>query len=144
MGRKCAVVGCQTGYNSKQKQPPIFPFPKDVHESEKWCRFLNRPGYVVSNNSAICAFHFESKYLNKNNSRNTLKRQLLPVPTIYPSSTKPSLMNTPPRSRKPPKKRVYQADQMSEYKQKIRITQFEDVISFMKNSSVYKKIQTTH
>ena len=80
-----------------------------------------QPETCVQNqkNNGICERHFDAEFKKKgekNDARNTLRRELDPVPSNYCVDIPPSMMPTPsPPARKPPTKRPYQPDQLEDF-----------------------------
>ena len=105
-------------------------------------RFLNRPAdYVVTENTFICSIHFESKFLKATHYFTRLNYHPNPVPAIHPLSTPQNQAIVPTNSRPPPKKRVFQTDQISIYEEKFRIQKFQDVIEFLEDAPEYSSLK---
>ena len=101
MGYKCAVFGCDTGYEGGEKHPTFF-FPKDTHLTEKWEKCVNRRDWKCTSYSVICAKHFEAKYIKKGEKRDKLRCELQPIPIIHDNLT---TCVVPTAARKAPKER---------------------------------------
>ena len=86
MGYKCAVFGCDTGYEGGGKHPTFF-FPKDTHLKEKWEKLVNRRNCKCTSYSVICAKHFEAKNIKEGEKRDKLRCELQPIPTIHDNLT---------------------------------------------------------
>ena len=84
MVNKCAVYGCERGYERKTKTKEDyhvfhFPFTKKPELLPVWERFVNRSNWKTSTNSVICDLHFEENLINNRTTRWTLKWDLNPV-----------------------------------------------------------------
>ncbi|XP_065682418.1 uncharacterized protein LOC136095597 [Hydra vulgaris] len=111
MVNTCALVYCKTGYKKSENQIDVIPekyslfgFPENNPDLFKqWVAFVNQKLWKPSNNSAICAKHFDEKYL-KIGKIVTLVWNLNPFPTIYCLAEKipPSVYSTTSKTRKPP------------------------------------------
>ena len=132
MVNKCAVPHCKSGYASADNENPIakFRFPqKNDDLKNKWIQFVNRIEWTASTHSVICELHFEGNLINRGEKCN-LKWDINPVPTIYPAAlaeTLSVLPSVPPPVRKPPKKRVYQPDELDAFRQKDKISSLNDI-----------------
>lgn len=75
----------------------------------------------------ICIKHFESKYVIKG-KRNKLDWKLNPVPTIHSVEAlkKPSVLCSPSAPRREPKRRIFQKDQLEQFKNNDSINDFTD------------------
>ena len=79
MVKSCAVVNCMTNQRKQNgkviniiNKEVVFRFPNKDKKPDvfrKWVRFVNRQDFVVTNNSGICAYHFESKFVKTVNER---------------------------------------------------------------------------
>ena len=117
MVNKCVVYGCNSGYKTSKESISSFRFLLNNTELlAKWCRFVNRLDWTPSANSVICANHFEDKYIIVG-KRKKLNWKLDPIPTIHSDSAllQPSYLYTPTTSRKSPKPRIYQKDQLDSF-----------------------------
>ena len=112
MPKKCAAVGCRSGYAPKIKKGkheetetsdaeigdektsdatagnkvPVFGFPDPIKKRglrKKWINFVKREDWVPTVYSGICREHFDPKYIRGGKKRSTLVLHLDPVPTIY-------------------------------------------------------------
>ncbi|XP_065650514.1 THAP domain-containing protein 3-like [Hydra vulgaris] len=111
MVNTCAVIYCKTGYEKREnrinfipEKQPLFGFSENNPDLlNQWVVFINRKLLKPSKNSAICAKHFEEKYL-KIGKRVTLIWDLNPVPIIYclPEKIPLSVYPTTSKGRKPP------------------------------------------
>ena len=73
MVKSCAVVGCRTNQRKQNGKvitilnpDVVFRFPQEEKKAiiyQKWVRFVNRENFVVTDNSGICASHFEKKFI---------------------------------------------------------------------------------
>ena len=128
MVNKCVVFGCKSGYDSSDNAPSFrFPFKRDDLMT-KWIQFVNRTNWTPSSNSVICCKHFDAKFIS-DGKRKKLKWGLNPIPTIHTSNAleRPSSLNTPSESRKPPKVRIYQKYQLEDFEKKDAINNFADL-----------------
>ena len=77
----------------------------------------------------ICIKRFEENLIIDNEKRKKLNWSLNPVPTIHTKAAlkRPSTLPTSSSSRKPPKVRVYQNDQLADFKEMDKITKFDDI-----------------
>ena len=117
MVNKCAVTNCSSDYTKGLKKPS-FDFPEDVELRIKSIYFVNRKEWTPTSN-------FESKYV-KYGKRCTLKWELHPIPTIHTDSiSRPSLLRTPVVSRRSPRKRKLDIDQLKEFQEKDKVESFE-------------------
>ena len=126
---KCVIYGCNSGYKSNANSIPSFHFPlQKVDLLAKWTKFVNRLDWSPTNNSVICANHFDQKFI-LNGKRKKLKRKLNPVPTIYSESvlSEPSSLPTLTGFRKSPKSCIYQSDQVDSFVEKDKIHNNEDI-----------------
>ena len=109
MGYKCAIVGCRTGYQGREKHS-TFLFPKYL--KEKWKKFVNRKDWHPTNYSVICAKHFDNKYI-KEGKKCKLRWELQPIPTINSDSSLCVVSCIP---RKSPTERNICNDEWNEFK----------------------------
>jgi len=129
MPNACAAYGCISGYKIDNIKSFHFPLSKKKsHLLEKWLRFINREDFTPSDSSVICIKHFDDKFIN-HGERKTLKWKLSPIPTIHSEEVlkNPSTIPTPQSSRKLPKKRAYQEDEMEKFKKIDKINHFDDI-----------------
>ena len=94
MPDKCSVYGCFTNFKGHEKGN-VFPLHRhckgNVDLEQRWFRFLNRNDITLQSKYIfICEKHFEEKYIKRNKVSPRLRKELVPIPTIYP----PSLQNT--------------------------------------------------
>ena len=118
MVNKCVVYGCKSGYVSKSEREKVSSFSFPLNKPDllsKWIKFVNRSNWNPTSNSVICINHFEEELII-NGKRKKLNWSLNPVPTIHTDVAvrRPSTLPTPSTSRKPPKVRVFQSDQLAE------------------------------
>lgn len=61
----CYAPGCKTGYINKEGGPKValFSVPKDPARREKWERNLRRADKALDDNCAVCALHFEPRFV---------------------------------------------------------------------------------
>lgn len=121
MARKCTIPQCKTNYLSKKnassKKIPVFRFPKDKKEIEKWKKSLPYKDMTVTNNSVICELHWPSSYPKKKIHG---KFRPLNPPTVWPGVPK-SLIPTPVSTSRTTQRtsfdvRTTQPDQLTEFK----------------------------
>ena len=128
MVNKCAAFGCKTGYKNHEKLP-TFHFPHSKPDLfEKWTKFVNRADWIATKSSVLCVKHFEEKFILKG-KRNKLNWSLHPIPTIHSElvNIQPSLLPTSSTTRKAPKDRNYQADELPNFTLADTIRSFEDL-----------------
>ena len=139
MVNKCVVVGCEHGYTKRKRDKDVvdiptakgsFHFPANNDAlKKKWTKFVSRDDWIPSENSVICSDHFESTYLVIG-KRIRLRRELDPIPTIYPIEHTPvsSLLNTTASSttRKPPKDRIIK-DEYDEFLKQDKLKEFQSL-----------------
>ena len=140
MPNKCCVTGCYTNFNEGPKKT-VFKFPGDPALSKKCLEFVNRIGFENSQYSVICIDHFEEKFIFKHETKMTLNYSMRPIPTIHPSFIPSSLAPIPSESRKVPKLRIYQPDELQSFKSKFEIGSFGEVVRYIKTSKEYNNFQ---
>ena len=117
-------INCTSGY-TKGLNKAFFPFPWRCGGKKKWIYFVNRNEWTSISYLVISVKHFESKYI-KYGKRCTLKWELHPIPTIHTDSiSRPSLLRTPVVSRRSPRKRKLDIDQLKEFFEKDKVESFE-------------------
>ena len=96
-----------------------FPIKRHVHLLPHWERFVNRGAeWRAKVSTVLCEQHFRPEFLNPSKLRTHLDWKKDPVPTIYVNEmfTKyPSMTPTPLNIRKPPRKRLFQEDELPKY-----------------------------
>ena len=133
MARKCCIPDCKTNYIRKKsssdlaKKIPVYRFPKDVEEFERWRKSMPLKEIVINKNTVICEQHWPSIY-----SKVTTRGKTRPKnpPTVWPG-VPASMIPTPlpqPRttSRSSFVLRNQQPDQMDEFLKLDRV-EFNDV-----------------
>ena len=130
MVNKCSALKCQTGYSSddnKKLSSFHFPLTKDEELNQKWIRFVNRKDWIPSKNSVLCELHFEEKFFSKG-KRTTLNWSMKPVPSIHSVelSRTPSVLPTDQTHREPPRKRIFQEDQLNSFQKQDQILSIND------------------
>ena len=110
------MLGCPTNHNDNATGA-VFGLPQNENLRSQWIKLSKCQNASALKNSFICEKHFEDRFLKKNEKRCRLNNHLNPVPTIY-SDKKP---------RKPPTERIFQPDQLKEYKEKDAISSFSDI-----------------
>ena len=130
MVNKCVAFGCKSGYKSKNSEKvSSFRFPHGNRELlQKWLKFVNRADWIATQSSVLCVKHFEEKFILKG-KRNKLDWSLYPVPTIHSEevSKKPSLLPTEDTTRKLPKVRNFQEDELQNFILTDTISSFNDL-----------------
>ena len=148
MVNKCVVFGCKSGYVCKSvKETKVFLFSFPLNNPEllkKWIKFVNRSNWKPTSNSVVCAKHFKEEFINPG-KRTKLKWELDPVPTIHTSAALevPSALPTSCTSRKSPKEREYQKDELAQFGKQDKITNFDDITEnhAPDNYQFYKALQ---
>src|SRR6218665_2329236 len=116
MGKKCAAVGCKTGYVSETRRRAengekitVHAFPlSDAELCAEWVEALGRKGFAPTTHSTICSLHFrdddfvkESRDSNVSRKRGrgkeTMKRRYLKKKAV-PSLQSETATTTPPQS----------------------------------------------
>ena len=129
MVNKCAAPKCQTGYTSSTRKLSSFHFPlKNEELNKKWIRFVNRSDWVPTKHSVLCELHFEDIYKNKG-KRMSLNWSMKPVPTIHSADLidTPSVLPTTQTFRQPPRKRIFQEDQLDSFRIHDKINSLDDL-----------------
>ena len=143
MVNRCSVFGCFTNHKGHQKG--IVFGSKSVKEPDRrqqWIRFCNRQDLRPDSAVFICEKHFEEKYIKRNKEQPRLITNLSPIPTINPAGVydkKTSCLPPITTTRRPPTQRIYQQDELSNYKSQFKIDSFEDV-----NESLLKLIDSEY
>ena len=100
-----------------------FPLKRNTHLLPYWEKFVNRgPEWKASQNTVLCSRHFDPKLITINDRCATLNWKANPIPTFHVGEKykeHPSLIPTPVVMRKPPKKRVFQEDEMPIFLQEV-------------------------
>ena len=99
----------------------VFKLPADEDLKMKWIAFWDREDVHSLKNVFICERHFEDKFLKKNEKRFRLAMEKNKVPTILPGRKKSE------HRRKEPALRIFQEDQLDDFKRKDTITDFSDI-----------------
>ena len=88
-------------------------------------KFINRRDWIPSSTAVLCEKHFEEKFISGGKKCN-LKWKCNPIPTIHSEQSlkRPSTLPTPVVSRKLPKIRVKQEDEIKPFLQNDRILAF--------------------
>ena len=130
MGNPC-IMGCESNEKSPAPHPGTgkvhtfrFPIKRHAHLLPKWERFVNRSNWNASSNTVLCHNHFDERFLNVSDEskRVHLDWASNPVPSIYVNEVfdkYPSLLPTPTTSRKEPRKRLFQEDEMPQFSETI-------------------------
>ena len=101
-----------------------FPF-KNPGLLDKWVKSVNRRDWIPSSTAVFCEKHFEEEYISRGKKCN-VKWKCNPIPTIHSEQSlkRPSTLPTPVVSRKLPKVRVEQEDEIKPFLQNVRISDF--------------------
>ena len=130
-GDTCVAYGCSTNYDTCSEKVSVFHFPNDKPDLlTKWVQFVNRGNeWQPKGRSVLCAKHFEEKYIKIGKCRSHMRWELNPIPTIHSANAlkRPSVVQTPVVPRKVPKLRVYQEDELLMFRNKDKISGFEDL-----------------
>lgn len=147
MVNRCCVYGCLTNQR-KHNTGSVFPLPKEESVKKQWINFINRADINSLKNVYVCEFHFEEKYLKRNDRRVHLLYKLDPVPNILsddqkdvPSSVLPKVS----KPRKTPTERRIQSDQIEEFKKMDTITNYSDInetlLNFLDKDFLYSNYE---
>ena len=133
MVNTCVVAYCKTGYKKRQHKINVIPekflvfrFPlKNPELNRKW---MNKRDWAPTRRSGICSKYFEEKFL-KVGKRATLRWKLQPVPSVYSGneSIPPSVMPTPKTQRKPPSRVTALPDQLDDFNDHDKISDFSSI-----------------
>ncbi|KAG0440425.1 hypothetical protein HPB47_016286 [Ixodes persulcatus] len=63
--KHCFVPGCPTGYRSAKEKHTLFAVPKDPVLFSQWDRNIPRGDTHLQENSAVCALHFDERYIER-------------------------------------------------------------------------------
>ena len=131
MVNKCSVYRCYTNHAGHQSGI-VFGLKsvKNADLKNKWLKFCNRPELTTENSVFICEKHFEEKYIKRNKNISRLIKSLNPIPTIQPVGVyeeKPSCLPRIETSRKPPTKRVFRQDELSNFQSNFKENTFDDI-----------------
>ncbi|KAG0440798.1 hypothetical protein HPB47_016173 [Ixodes persulcatus] len=64
--KHCFVPGCTTGYRSAREKHTLFAVPKDPALLSQWDRNTPRGETHHQGKSAVCALHFDERYIERN------------------------------------------------------------------------------
>ena len=86
---------------------------KNEDLNKKWIHFVNRKDWVPTKHSVLCELYFEDIYKNTGKCM-SLTWSMKPVPTIYSAELidTPSVLPITQTFRQPPRKRIFQDDQL--------------------------------
>ena len=94
MPRKCCIYGCRTNFDTALKdinnadqlgqKIPVFRFPKQPDERERWCKAVPNANFIATDNKVICELHWPENY-----EREKKYGKFRPVhpPSIWPGVT---------------------------------------------------------
>ena len=132
MVNKCVIYGCKSGYVTKaEKENKVSSFFFPFHKPDllsKWIKFINHSEWTPTSNSVICIKYIKEELIIEG-KRKTFNWNLDPVPTIHTSVSleRPSTLSTTSTSRKPPKVRIYQKDELTLLEKQDKIEDFNDI-----------------
>lgn len=131
MVNKCSVPGCFSNHAGHEKEA-VFELPEDEQQRKLWLRFINCSDVKELKHVFVCAKHFSDDVIKRNEKRCRLIKQLKPVPTIIPPSqdiinVSEAVLGTIKNPRKPPKVRIFQDDQLTEFKKQDSIRNLDDI-----------------
>ena len=91
-------------------------------------RFVNRSDWVATKHPVLRKLHFEDIYKNKGKRMN-LKWSMKPVLTIHSAGlmVTPSILPTTQTFRQPPRKRIFQEDQLDSFRIHDKINSLDDL-----------------
>ena len=97
MPKKCCIPGCKTNYlksNSARdpsKKVPVFRFPKDAENIQKWKNSLPFQEIKVNENTVICELHWPSLY-----QKELVRGKFRPrnPPSVWPDRSSPCTSST--------------------------------------------------
>jgi hypothetical protein len=132
MVNKCSVFGCFTNHGGGHDEGTVFGLKrvKDLERKRQWFRFCNRNDIEMNGSVFICSKHFEEKFIKRNSKQPRLIKKLSPIPTIHPVGVydeMPSCLPTVKKTRKPPRERIYQPDEMPQFQSAFQVSSFGDV-----------------
>ena len=122
MVNRCRAVGCRGVDEDPEQKVSLWKFPYDRPELLPfWVSFVNRQNWSidpVNKTDYLCSLHFETKYIRTDKQRRFLSWKLKPVPTIQSKSTERfySCQPTLRVPRKDPRDRIFQKDQLADFK----------------------------
>ena len=98
---------------------------------EKWIKVVNRCDWKPTKNSVICIKHFKEEFITRG-KRNTLKKDMKPYPTIYTTEVvkRPSSLQISAVARKAPKVRIFQKEEIEDFKKQGIILYSEDLSEY--------------
>lgn len=126
MPNHCTVRGCLTNYKGHE-QGSVFLLPKNEVQRTEWLKFINYTYIESLKKVYVCFKHFETKFLLPSKKGVKLNHMMNPVPTIIPNTQKsinlPSaaVMETIRCPRKAPKQRIFQEDELLEFKKETQL-----------------------
>ena len=129
MVNECTAPKCQTGYTSSTGKLSSFHVPlKNEDLNKKWIHFVNRKDWVPTKHSILCELHFEDIYKNTG-KRMSLTWSMKPVATIYSAELidTPSVLPITQTFRQPPRKRIFQEDQLDSFRIHGKINSIDDL-----------------
>jgi hypothetical protein len=125
MCRKCSVAGCTSNYDSQPELIPVYKFPKDIEERERWLAAL--PNRVnVTANSVVCKKHWPEDTPMKK-----VKRYFRPSdpPSLFPGFPSSSFQQIKPGPSRNIEKRGLSLEVRSSLPDEIDAFNAADIIS---------------
>ena len=119
MVNRCSVRGCFTNHRG-HSSGAVFKLPPHEPLKSSWIKFMNRD-ITCMKNVFICYKHFDDVHLNKEGKRIRLNMHLNPIPTsriCYKNSSS---------TRKPPKSRLVEEDELQKFRAEDTIEDFSSV-----------------
>ena len=127
MPNRCVICG-----RGQRTGASTISFPDDDHIKAKWMKFINRSEFKYSKTSRLCEDHFEESSIVRHAKKILLtSKDILPTIRLEngsvtpPSAVIPTII--PPR--KPPTERVYQVDELAQWKNMDIIKGFTEINS---------------
>ena len=125
MVNNCALEGCNSGYLTGETKSSFY-FPEEDDLRKRWVYFVNRVDWLPSKHSVICIEHFEPRFIKRGKKRCKLRWELHPVPTIHTTEapSAPSKLRVPVVPRRSPKKRKLGTDEMVDFLNQDKVSDF--------------------
>lgn len=132
MPNHCSVPGCKTNYKNHD-QGSVFLLPKNETQRAQWLKFLNVKNGETIKKVYVCFKHFDRKLLLPSKKGVKLNHGANPVPTLISCTQKSgshpttAIMETIKCPRNPPKLRIFQEDQLNDFKKTDTINDVNDI-----------------